>query len=63
MCINPDGLIRARMHGADDGWSDMMQIKFSDGADRANLRFADVSGNGVDDLIWVDKFTGDASVW
>ncbi|KFA66600.1 hypothetical protein S40285_08276 [Stachybotrys chlorohalonatus IBT 40285] len=63
LCINPDGLVRARMHSADDGWSNMMQIKRADVADRANLRFADVNGDGVDDIIWVDKFTGDASVW
>lgn len=51
------------MHGSDNGFSDMWQVKFAEGADRANLRFADVNGDGKDDIIWVDKFSGSASVW
>ncbi|KAI0811428.1 carbohydrate esterase family 3 protein [Xylaria sp. FL0064] len=39
------------------------QVKFSENFDRANHRFADVDGDGLADFLWVDKFTGDASVW
>lgn len=39
------------------------QFKFSEGKDRANLRFADVNGDGRADLLWVDKFNGDTTVW
>ena len=63
LCISPNGLVRGRMHGPDNGFSDMWQVKFAEGADRANLRFADVNGDGKDDLVWVDKFSGSASVW
>ncbi|KAK1755378.1 hypothetical protein QBC47DRAFT_300196, partial [Echria macrotheca] len=39
------------------------QFKFSEGKDRANLRFADVNGDGRADLLWIDKFNGDTTVW
>lgn len=32
------------------------------GVDRANLRSADVDGDGRYDLVWVDKFNGDGCV-
>ncbi|KAL5337942.1 hypothetical protein BJX70DRAFT_399210 [Aspergillus crustosus] len=41
----------------------MNQIKFSEDRDRANLQWADVNCDGMADLIWTDKFTGDGTVW
>lgn len=39
------------------------QIKYSEKKDRANHRFADVNGDGKADFLWIDKFSGDATVW
>ncbi|KAK8075936.1 hypothetical protein PG994_003208 [Apiospora phragmitis] len=38
-------------------------IPFAEDHDRANLRWADVDGDGRADLIWVDKYTGSGTVW
>lgn len=48
----------------DDGsFETIPQIKFSEDKDRANLRWADVNGDGKDDMIWIEKFSGDGHVW
>jgi hypothetical protein len=39
------------------------QIKYSEGKDRANHRFADVNGDGKADFLWVDNFSGETHVW
>ena len=39
------------------------QIKFAEGWDRANLRFADVENSGRADIIWMNKYTGAGRVW
>ncbi|UKZ74641.1 hypothetical protein TrVFT333_002311 [Trichoderma virens FT-333] len=41
------------------------QIKFAPQGplDRANFKWADVNGDGLVDLIWVDKFSAKARVW
>ncbi|KAF4905173.1 hypothetical protein CGCVW01_v012945 [Colletotrichum viniferum] len=42
---------------------DVGQIKFAIGKDRANLRWEDVNGDGKDDMLWMEKFSGDTWVW
>ena len=39
------------------------QIKFSEGWDRSNMRFADVEGSGRADLIHLNKYTGAGTVF
>ncbi|KAI0147783.1 hypothetical protein GGR57DRAFT_244744 [Xylariaceae sp. FL1272] len=63
ICMEPDGRSWGFVQGSDNSWEQIPQIKFADGKDRANLRWADVNGDGKDDMIWVNKFTGDGSVW
>jgi hypothetical protein len=63
LCIQPDSTTTGFIHNDDDTFTNVGQIKVSISEDRADLRFADVNDDGVDDLLWVDKFTGDAYVW
>ncbi|KAK8108347.1 uncharacterized protein PG998_010360 [Apiospora kogelbergensis] len=65
LCIAKDGRTTAFIHQDDGSWQNANQIKFADpsGKDRANLRWADVNGDGKDDMIWVDKFDGNGYVW
>lgn len=44
------------------GMENVGQIKFSEGWDRANMRFADVESSGRADLIHLNKYTGAATV-
>ncbi|KAK6063962.1 killer toxin subunits alpha beta [Seiridium cupressi] len=63
ICIEKDGRSWGFFHNDDDSWTEAAQFKFSEGKDRANLRWADVNGDGKDDMIWVDKFNRDGTVW
>lgn len=64
MCIKPNGHVSAFLHPDGEGsWENAGQIKFAEGKDRANLRWADVNGDGLDDMIWIEKFSGDSWVW
>lgn len=63
LCIEKDGRVTGFIHNDDDSWEDVGQIKVAQDKDRANLRWADVNGDGKADMLWVDKFTGDATVW
>ncbi|KFY17830.1 hypothetical protein V492_00359 [Pseudogymnoascus sp. VKM F-4246] len=63
LCIKPDGYISAFLHLEDGSWENAGQIKSPEGKDRANLRWADVNGDGLDDMIWIEKFSGDTWVW
>lgn len=63
LCLSPDGRVTGFIHRDDDAWDNVGQIKYSDEKDRANLRWVDVNGDGIDDMIWIEKFTGDTSVW
>ncbi|KAF7549363.1 hypothetical protein G7Z17_g6445 [Cylindrodendrum hubeiense] len=63
LCIEKNGRVSGFVHNDDDSWENVGQIKFEDGKDRANLRWADVNGDGRDDMLWVDKFTGNGYVW
>ncbi|KAH8886185.1 family 3 carbohydrate esterase, partial [Thozetella sp. PMI_491] len=63
LCIEPDTRITGYTHNDDGSFTNVGQIKVSIDKDRANLRFADVNGDGTDDLLWVEKFSGDAYVY
>lgn len=63
LCIEPDGRVSGAVHNNDDSFELINQIKFSEAKDRANLRWADVNGDGLDDMIWIEKFSGDSYVW
>lgn len=63
LCIEPDGRTTGFLQQDDGSFQNAGQIKVSDGYDRANFRYADVDGDGIDDLIWVEKFSGDGYVW
>ncbi|GFP57140.1 multidomain esterase [Trichoderma asperellum] len=59
LCLEPDGRITAWLNTA-AGLQNVGQVKFSEGWDRANIRFADVEASGRADLIHLDKYTGAA---
>lgn len=61
--MEPDGRTTAWLNDDTSTLRDVGQVKFSNDLDRANYQFADVNGDGRADLIWTDKFTGDARVW
>lgn len=65
LCIQKNGVTRAHFQGFEGrAWTDMGQIKANtDDRDRANLRWADVNGDGRADLIWTDKWSGDGHVY
>lgn len=63
LCLEKDGRVTGFVHNGDDSWENVGQIKYPDGRDRANLRWADVNGDGLADMIWAEKFTGDGYVW
>ncbi|KAH6692576.1 hypothetical protein F5X68DRAFT_129659, partial [Plectosphaerella plurivora] len=62
ICVYPDGRMTAMLN-TDTGFGDAGQIKYGEDLDRANFRFADVNGDGLADILHVDKFTGDARVF
>ncbi|KAK0625151.1 family 3 carbohydrate esterase, partial [Bombardia bombarda] len=63
LCIRPDGHVTAYVHNDDNSWKSIGQVKFEDGMDRANLRWADVNGDGKDDMIWINKFNGEGTAF
>ncbi|KAM0544199.1 hypothetical protein ACHAPJ_011950 [Fusarium lateritium] len=63
LCIGPDGHVSGYLQQDNGVFSDVGQIKFPIGKDRANLRWADVDGDGKDDMLWIEKFSGDTWVW
>ena len=62
MCLELDGRTTGWLNKP-TGLQWMNQIKFSVKKDRANHRWADVNGDGRADFLWIDKFSGDTSVW
>ncbi|KAH8666554.1 family 3 carbohydrate esterase, partial [Xylariales sp. PMI_506] len=63
LCIEPDSTVHGNIHNDDGSFGPRIQIKVSISKDRANLRWADVNGDGLDDMLWVEKFSGDTYVW
>ncbi|CAH0045126.1 unnamed protein product [Clonostachys solani] len=64
LCMGKDGRTVGSLNKA-NGLEYKGQIKFAptERLDRANFRWADVSGDGLVDLIWVNKSSGVARVW
>lgn len=64
LCMEKDGKTTGWLNKP-NGLESKGQIKFApkEHLDRANFKWADVNGDGRVDLIWVDKFTGEARVW
>ncbi|KAI0965120.1 hypothetical protein F4678DRAFT_485612 [Xylaria arbuscula] len=64
LCMMKDGQTFGSLNKA-GGLQYKDQIKYAPSGhfDRANFKWADVTGDGLVDLIWVDKFTGKARVW
>lgn len=58
LCLAPDGKTSGYVHKDDGSFENVGQIKFSEEKDRANFRWVDVNGDGLDDMIWIEKFTG-----
>lgn len=63
ICLEKDGRSWGWIHNSDGSWEYIDQYKFAEGVDRANLAWADINGDGRDDMIRTDKFTGDGTVW
>ncbi|KAF4944222.1 hypothetical protein FSARC_14725 [Fusarium sarcochroum] len=63
ICMEPNGKAVAWLNDDQGTMRYAGQIKYSEAKDRANHRFADVNGDDKADFLWVDKFTGDATVW
>ncbi|KAK3372649.1 carbohydrate esterase family 3 protein [Podospora didyma] len=62
LCLEKNGRVTGRLNKA-GGLENVGQVKFSEGFDRANIRFADVEASGRADLIHLDKYTGAATVF
>ncbi|OBT86293.1 hypothetical protein VE02_05585 [Pseudogymnoascus sp. 03VT05] len=63
LCLHPDGTVKGYLHEDNGDMTWRGQLKFTEAKDRANLRFADVNGDGRDDMTWIDRFNSDSSVW
>ncbi|KAF4492578.1 hypothetical protein CGGC5_v000159 [Colletotrichum fructicola Nara gc5] len=63
LCIAPDGTVSGHLQQDSGAFVDVGQIKFAIGKDRANLRCAEVDGDRNDDMLWIEKFSGDTWVW
>ncbi|KAK0099309.1 hypothetical protein ONS96_008539 [Cadophora gregata f. sp. sojae] len=63
LCIGLDSRVTGFVQGDNGGFTNVGQIKVSIDKDRANMRFADVNGDGKADLLWIEKFSGDTFVW
>ncbi|KAJ5003031.1 hypothetical protein K4K48_012569 [Colletotrichum sp. SAR 10_66] len=63
LCITPDGTVSGYLQQDSGAFVDVGQIEFAIGKDRANLRWADVDGDGKDGMLWIEKFSGDTWVW
>ncbi|PVH89001.1 carbohydrate esterase family 3 protein [Cadophora sp. DSE1049] len=65
LCMEPNGRTTALINEP-GGLRNVGQVKASEtdtARYRADLKFADVNGEGRADMIWTDKFTGDAITW
>lgn len=63
LCVEKDRRSWGCLNKADNSLTYISQTKQSEGEYRANIKLADINGNGKDGFLWVDKLTGDASVW
>lgn len=59
--MEPDGRVTGWLNPT-TGLQDIGQVKFSEGWDRANMRFADVEHQGRVDILHLNKYTGAVTV-
>lgn len=62
LCLEANGRTTGILN-TEKGITDVGQVKFSVGKDRAEHRFADINSDGKADLLVVDKFTGNVNVF
>ncbi|KAI1008878.1 hypothetical protein LB504_001329, partial [Fusarium proliferatum] len=62
MCLEPNGCITGWLN-LKSGMENVGQVKFSEGRERADIRFADVENSGRADIVYLDKYTGAATVF
>lgn len=58
-----DGRITGALNKGVNKFESVKQIKASEHRDRADIRLGDVNGDGRADILYVDKFSGEAYVW
>lgn len=51
------------VHETNGAWTYIAQFKKAEGLDRANIRFGNVNGQGGHEMIWLNKWNGDATVY
>ncbi|CZR48139.1 uncharacterized protein FPRO_12749 [Fusarium proliferatum ET1] len=62
ICLEPNGRITGWLN-LKSGMENVGQVKFPEGRERADIRFADVENSGRADIIYLDKYTGAATVF
>jgi len=62
LCMEKDGRTTGWLN-KETGITSVGQIKFSVGKDRADHRWADVNSDGKADMLVLDKYTGDVTVY
>ncbi|KAK3385369.1 carbohydrate esterase family 3 protein [Podospora didyma] len=61
LCLEKNGRVTGWLNKA-SGMENVNQIKYTEGWDRANIRFADVEHGGKADLVWINKYNGEVTV-
>lgn len=61
LCLEKNGRITGWLNKV-TGLENVGQIKYTEGWDRANMRFADVENGGKADLVWINKYNGEVTV-
>ncbi|KAL6228704.1 hypothetical protein BDW75DRAFT_246424 [Aspergillus navahoensis] len=59
VCIDPD-MQAFGYFSTPDGYKNMNQVKKPENKNRANLWWVDINRDGKADIVWIDKFGGDA---
>ena len=62
LCIATDGSVSGALQDENGAFKQVDNIMAADDMERADMRLGDVNGDGLADLIWVNKFTDDGDV-
>ncbi|KAK4565366.1 hypothetical protein LTR86_003983 [Recurvomyces mirabilis] len=63
LCMQSNGVVDGYLNKGVNNMVYQGLIKHAEGKERKNLRFADINGDGRDDLVWVDMITGAVTAW
>ncbi|KAH8688824.1 SGNH hydrolase-type esterase domain-containing protein [Talaromyces proteolyticus] len=63
LCIGQDGTVNGWLNKGLNNFQSAGIIKTTEGKERANLRFADINGDGRADLLALDPVSGAAAAW